>query len=239
VDISGPARRANTAARHQSAPQPRIQTFRTFPIRGTPYIRSGSSSKRIASPSYSAGKCLPSGHDPQPRFFAALYDWGYPDSPTMRHSTATFRRDYGRLQAKIYCPGSGADYRWTRSLSATPVDYVYDDHDFMNDNAQHGRPASVVSPELGGIFALSSPTSRELHPGIQREHADLPLVNDRGIYPQARMATWMSLLDLAPSAVRTRKVFQEPQPQWQTLSARPLHTGVRTPVRTGQITSAR
>jgi alkaline phosphatase D len=115
-------------------------SFRTFPPNGTP-----------AKFTFGFGSCqqsgsfLPSGLPPgnvfrqvvkaDPRFFVQIGDWGYPDSTdNLPFDSTFFAGDYALVQAS-YLAKFRSDYPMDSLLRMAPVDYVYDDHDFMNNNS--------------------------------------------------------------------------------------------------------
>ena len=71
----------------------------------------------------------------KPNFFLQLGDWGYPDTTDHIPSDSNFfSSDYSSVQ-KTYLSRFNISYPMDSLLKTTPVDYVYDDHDFMNDNS--------------------------------------------------------------------------------------------------------
>jgi phosphodiesterase/alkaline phosphatase D-like protein len=198
IDVTGlqPDTRYFFRARIRNTPQARIQSFRTFPIPGeTSTFTFGFGSCQ------QSGSLLPSPTTPgniyrqviavEPRFFLQLGDWGYPDSTDRAPFDSNFfAADYEKVQA-TYLSRFRSDYLMDTLLAATPVDYVYDDHDYMNDNAS-ARTSSFAVPfrpnPLGPDFVtleLTNPAgARENSIRAYRENMPTyPLVNEsRGIY---------------------------------------------------------
>ena len=69
------------------------------------------------------------------RFFLQLGDWGYPDTTDLTPlNNNYFAADYSLVQ-QSYWSKYNKDYPMDNLLRQMPVDYVYDDHDFMNNNS--------------------------------------------------------------------------------------------------------
>jgi phosphodiesterase/alkaline phosphatase D-like protein len=198
IDLDGlqPDTRYFLRATIGSVPQPRVQTFQTFPVTGT-----ASAFTFGFGSCQQSGSFLPSPTTPgnvyrqvmaaQPRFFLQLGDWGYPDSTdNAPFDSSFFAADYARVQDS-YLSRFRSDYLMDTLLSAVPVDYVYDDHDFMNNNAS-ARTSSFYVPfrpnPLGSDFAAleltNPPGARENSiRGYRENMPTYPLVNEsRGIY---------------------------------------------------------
>ncbi len=200
VDVSGlqPDTRYYYRAVVRSVPQPRVQSFQTFPVPGT-----------VSTFTFGFGSCqqsgslLPSATPPgnvyrqvvgaRPRFFLQLGDWGYPDStdsdpPPL--DSAFFSADFAKVQA-AYLSRFRTDYLMDTLLSTAPVDYVYDDHDFMNNNAS-ALTSSFYVPfrpnPLSDDFVVreltNPPGAREnVIRGYKENMPTYPLVNEsRGIH---------------------------------------------------------
>jgi phosphodiesterase/alkaline phosphatase D-like protein len=101
-----------------------------------------------------SGGFLPSGTNPgavfpqilaaHPSFFLQIGDWGYPDTTdALPDDSSFFSGDYSRVQAS-YLRKYSPDYPMDSLLHTMPVDYVYDDHDFMNDNASALTSSFIV-----------------------------------------------------------------------------------------------
>jgi alkaline phosphatase D len=117
-----------------------IRYFNTFPVEGT-----------SANFSFAFGSCQQNGQSGtspsppgsvyyeiikhQPRFFLQIGDWGYPDSTdNFPLDTDIFSADYLKVQDS-YLTKFDPSFPMDTLLKTTPVDYVYDDHDYMNNNA--------------------------------------------------------------------------------------------------------
>ena len=198
IDVAGlqPDTRYYLRAVIRSAPQPRVQTFQTFPIPGT-----ASTFTFGFGSCQQSGSLLPSPTPPgnvyrqvvaaQPRFFLQLGDWGYPDSTdNAPFDSSFFSADYARIQG-AYLSRFSSDYLMDTLLSTAPVNYVYDDHDFMNNNAS-ALTSSFYVPfrpnPLGSDFVVleltNPPGAREnAIRGYRENMPTYPLVNEsRGIY---------------------------------------------------------
>jgi alkaline phosphatase D len=69
------------------------------------------------------------------RLFLQLGDWGYPDTTdSVPFDNNFFAADYELVQ-KTYLSKYDKDYPMDKLLRTMPIDYVYDDHDFMNNNS--------------------------------------------------------------------------------------------------------
>ncbi len=95
---------------------------------------------------FAFGSCQQSGSGPtlgdvykeivkhHPDFFLQLGDWGYPDSTdNIPLDNNFFSENYSTVQ-QIYLNRFSTSYPMDSLFKIAPVDYVYDDHDFMNDN---------------------------------------------------------------------------------------------------------
>jgi alkaline phosphatase D len=76
----------------------------------------------------------------QPRFFLQLGDWTYPDTTDTREKPDDyFNVDFSRVQAN-YRSKYDPDYPMAELFRTTPIDYVYDDHDFSDNNSDMTYP---------------------------------------------------------------------------------------------------
>ncbi len=185
-------------ARIDGVPQPGVQSFKTFPDEGT-----------SASFSFAFGSCQQSGtllpsasHGNVFRavaksgvsLFLQLGDWGYPDSvdsPPVNDNF--FSADYNLVQ-KSYLSRFDRSYPMDTVLSMMPVDYVYDDHDFMNNNAS-ATSSSYFSANANGsgivVLELPNPTGARENSirGYKENMPTYPLVNEsRGIFHKFTVA---------------------------------------------------
>lgn len=71
----------------------------------------------------------------EPKFFLHLGDWGYPDTTDfIPFDNDFFPADYSRVR-QSYHNRYSLSYPMDTLFRTAPVDYVYDDHDFMNNNS--------------------------------------------------------------------------------------------------------
>ena len=69
------------------------------------------------------------------RFFLQLGDWGYPDTTDRTPDNNNyFAADYNLVQ-QSYRSRFNKEYPMDNVFRKMPVDYVYDDHDYMNNNS--------------------------------------------------------------------------------------------------------
>ena len=116
------------------------RSFWTFPIEGTE-----------SNFSFAFGSCQQSGEflpsqtgevsvfdeilTHNARFFLQLGDWGYPDTTDITPANNNyFSAEYNLVQ-QSYWNKFNKDYPMANLLRKMPVDYVYDDHDYMNNNS--------------------------------------------------------------------------------------------------------
>ena len=151
-------------------------SFRTFPLPGSP-----------ATFSFGFGSCqqsgnfLPSGLSAgsvfrevirrSPRFFLQIGDWGYPDSTdNLPSDSAFFAGNYSLVQVS-YLAKFRTDYPMDSLLRIAPVDYVYDDHDYMNNNAS----------ALFADFTVANKPNQFGSDNVIREIADPPGARDNSL----------------------------------------------------------
>jgi len=120
-------------------PENDVRQFRTFPLNGTrtPFLFTFGSCQqnRPWRNSTTAGRVFTTMAADLPSFFLQIGDWGYPDTTdTARDSTDFFSVQMSRVQ-ESYRAKFDSTYRVQQILRTTPVDYVYDDHDYLNNNA--------------------------------------------------------------------------------------------------------
>jgi alkaline phosphatase D len=112
-----------------------VFTFKTFPLPGA-----------VSDFSFVFGSCQQYGAAPiaepifttiephKPLFLLQLGDFGYPDYTDNYPSDSDFfALDYNRVVESYKVKYSGAEIK--KLLGNVPFSYVYDDHDFMNDNS--------------------------------------------------------------------------------------------------------
>ncbi len=113
-----------------------IQSFRTFPAVGT-----------VSNFHFDFGSCQDfEGNPPvnedvverisadSPRFFLQCGDWGYPDNTDdFPNDSNFFPINYQNVINSYHRRYSSEQMK--ELMSHVPIDYVYDDHDYVNDNA--------------------------------------------------------------------------------------------------------
>ncbi|NUO82452.1 alkaline phosphatase D family protein [candidate division KSB1 bacterium] len=157
-----------------------VRSFSTFPRVGAraPFrFAFGSCIVNRRQPGTEDGRVFEVMAQDAPRFFLQIGDWTYPDSTdSPRNPQRVFSAEMARIQA-TYRSKYDSIYATQKILRIAPVDYVFDDHDYMNNDAaatSYPRPESLltinVSPEIrtNGIRAY-----QELFPGY-------PLANANG-----------------------------------------------------------
>ncbi|MCS6905796.1 MAG: alkaline phosphatase D family protein [Bacteroidia bacterium] len=110
-------------------------SFRTFPTPGTPSNFSfafgschGYSTSPIPEPVFTTLL----GH--KPLLVLDLGDWGYPDiTDNYPQDSNFFALDYNKIIESYRVRYSGAEIK--KLMEGTPLSYVYDDHDYMNNNS--------------------------------------------------------------------------------------------------------
>ncbi len=119
-------------------PAGEVRRFKTFPPEGERphfHFAFGSCIGNRAQPSPDFGRVFEVMAQDEPRFFLQIGDWGYPDNTdTPQNPSNVFSADLARVQAS-YRTKYDTSYALQKLLRVAPIDYVYDDHDYMNDNA--------------------------------------------------------------------------------------------------------
>lgn len=125
------------------------------------------------------------------RFFLQIGDWTYPDTTDLLPLSANFfAKDYSLVQ-KSYSAKFNKDYPMDSLLRKVPIDYVYDDHDYMNNNSSaltSGFYIPVRPSLLGDDFValeFSNPEGARENSikGYKENFPSYPLANEsRGIY---------------------------------------------------------
>ncbi|MCH8317604.1 MAG: alkaline phosphatase D family protein, partial [Bacteroidetes bacterium] len=135
-----------------------VQSFMTFPLPGT-----------VSNFHFAFGSCqgfntVPPTNDPifdqilldKPRFFLQCGDWGYPDSTdNMPFDSSFFAADPQRIIETYRARYSGAQIK--NLMSQVAIDYIYDDHDYVNDNTS--RTSSSYYDTILPFRELSFPAS--------------------------------------------------------------------------------
>ncbi len=125
------------------------------------------------------------------RFFLQLGDWGYPDTTDLTPiNNNYFSADY-KLVQKSYWSKFNSEYPMDKLLRKMPVDYVYDDHDYMNNNSS-ATTSSYYIPFKPNDFSnnfvtmeIENPPGARLNSirGYKENMPSYPLENEsRGIY---------------------------------------------------------
>lgn len=130
------------------APQNDIRQFRTFPPKGSrdPFLFTFGSCQqnRPWQNAPNAGRAFTMMARDLPKFFLQIGDWGYPDTTdTAKDSTRFFSLEMSRVQASYRAKFDSA-YKAQQVFRLAPVDYVYDDHDYLNDNASAFTASDVA-----------------------------------------------------------------------------------------------
>ena len=193
VDVAGLA--ADTRYYYRAliagVPHERIGSFMTFPAPGIPSTFTFAFGSCQQSSSAADGTVYRQIASESPRFFLHLGDWGYPDTTdSLPGDSMFFAADYAAVQG-TYLTRYSLDYPMDSLLRIAPVDYVYDDHDFMNNNASAltstfelpVRPNAYGSDFIARDIS-NPPGARENSIRGYRENVPTyPLVNEsRGIY---------------------------------------------------------
>jgi len=162
-------------------PAGEVRQFRTFPPPGrrVPFLFTFGSCQqnRPWQDSPSAGRVFTQMANDRPCFFLQIGDWGYPDTTdTAKDSTRFFSLEMNRVQAS-YRAKYDSTYSLQQLLRMTPVDYVYDDHDYMNNNA-----SAFTANDAGRAREIPAPPQARLNSirGYQQLFPGYPLANANG-----------------------------------------------------------
>jgi alkaline phosphatase D len=163
------------------APAGEIRQFRTFPPNGArvPFLFTFGSCQqnRPWQNSPTAGRVFIKMAEDRPCFFLQIGDWGYPDTTdTDKDSTNFFSLLMSRVQAS-YRAKFDSTYPVQQVLRLAPVDYVYDDHDYMNNNA-----SAFTASEATRAREIPAPPQARLNSikGYQQLFPGYPLANANG-----------------------------------------------------------
>ncbi|MDZ7361978.1 MAG: alkaline phosphatase D family protein [candidate division KSB1 bacterium] len=163
------------------APVGEVRQFRTFPPPGArvPFLFTFGSCQqnRPWQNSPGAGRVFTQMANDRPCFFLQIGDWGYPDTTdTMKDSTRFFSLDMSRIQ-ESYRAKYDSTYALQRLLRVAPVDYVYDDHDYMNNNA-----SAFTANDAARAREIPAPPQARLNSirGYQQLFPGYPLANPNG-----------------------------------------------------------
>ncbi|MGH7599305.1 MAG: alkaline phosphatase D family protein, partial [bacterium] len=163
------------------APAGETRQFRTFPSRGsrTPFLFTFGSCQqnRPWQGVPDAGQAFTVMARDLPRFFLQIGDWGYPDTTDTRANPSNFFSvDMRRVQAS-YRAKFDSTYLLQQVLRLAPLDYVYDDHDYANNDA-----SALTAPDPAQMQEIPIPLQARLNSinGYQRLFPGYPLANSNG-----------------------------------------------------------
>ena len=164
--------------------------FSTFPLQGSvsTFSFAFGSCQQYES---SAGNVYKEIVKHQIKFFLQLGDWGYFDTTdNVPENNNFFPAVYSQVQ-KTYLYRYNVNYPMDSLLRTVPVDYVYDDHDFMNDNSS-ANSSSFFVPYRPNSYSsdfyfkeIPNPDSARHNSirGYKENMPGYPLINEsRGIY---------------------------------------------------------
>lgn len=123
-----------------------------------------------------------------PLLFLQCGDWGYPDLRYARlpQDSVAFAQWWDTIVTAYTARYSGSDIRRVFQVSA--VDYVYDDHDYMADNAS-GSTMPYISDTLIREFRFAPYARRNIIAAYDSLFPHYPLVDTtQGIYHRIRFA---------------------------------------------------
>jgi phosphodiesterase/alkaline phosphatase D-like protein len=200
-------------------PHSRVGSFMSFPAPGTP------STFTFAFGSCQQNSTTWDGHvyreiiKSTPRFFLQLGDWGYPDTTdSLPEDSSFFAADFAAVQS-TYLTRYSLDYPMDSLLQIAPVDYVYDDHDFMNNNAS-ATTSSFELPIRPNVYGadfiardISNPPGARENSirGYKENMPTYPLVNEsRGIYHKFTFGNAeLFMLDLRSQRSSNMEIFSK------------------------------
>lgn len=136
-------------------PQSDVRSFITFPSEGSVTdftFAFGSCQQDADDPNSFIGRVFPLIAQDKPRFFLQLGDWTYPDTTdTPGNPTDYFNVDFNRVRSNYKSKYDPA-YPMNELFKVAPIDYVYDDHDYSNNNSDMTFPGRKNS--IRGYKAL-------------------------------------------------------------------------------------
>jgi phosphodiesterase/alkaline phosphatase D-like protein len=167
------------------------RSFKTFPVPGALTSFSfafGSCQQSVAS---SRGRVFSEIVEHNPSFFIQTGDWTYPDTTeNLPLNRDFFPLDYRRV-VQTYRAKFRSDYGMDTLIRSVPVSYVYDDHDYINNNAS-AVSASYSIPFKSSLWGndfiiqeIEVPEAARLNSirGFTANMPDYPVENEsRGIY---------------------------------------------------------
>ena len=154
------------------------------------------------------------------RFFLQLGDWGYPDTTdNTPEDNNYFAADYSLVQ-QSYRSRFNKEYPMDNVFRKMPVDYVYDDHDYMNNNSSSSTSSYYwpVKPFL--TMEIENPAGARENSirGYKENMPGYPLENEsRGIYHKFRYGNVeVFALDLRAQKSPALEAFRfdEPTSKW-------------------------
>ncbi|MCS6905764.1 MAG: alkaline phosphatase D family protein [Bacteroidia bacterium] len=137
----------------QGKVQKAINRFTTFPLEGKPsYIKflSGSCMRDLFDTDTTIFKSMAR---EKPHLIQIYGDWGYPDSETGIQDVlqgTSYAADYTRVAKAYYDRYASSSSE--AMLRAAPLNYVYDDHDYLNDNSGNTWAAFYNINPLAGLI---------------------------------------------------------------------------------------
>lgn len=161
-----------------NAPAGEVRSFKTFPrvgARATFRFAFGSCVVNRAQPGATDGRVFEVMARDEPRFFLQIGDWTYPDSTeSPRNPQRVFSADLARIQAS-YRSKYDSVYAVQKVLRVAPIAYVYDDHDYLNNDASatsYPRPESLLTVHVAPEARANSIRAyQELFPGYALANA--------------------------------------------------------------------
>ncbi len=156
-----------------------VRSFKTFPRVGTraPFrFAFGSCIVNRAQPGATDGRVFEVMAQDEPRFFLQIGDWTYPDSTeSPRNPQRVFSADMAHIHAS-YRSKYDSIYAVQKVLRRAPIDYVYDDHDYLNNDASatsYPRPESLLTVNVAPEARTNSIRAyQELFPGYELTNAN-------------------------------------------------------------------
>ncbi len=176
-------------------PHTRIGSFHTFPSPGTAsnftFAFGSCQQGSPFVPGSARGGVFREVVRANPKFFLQLGDWGYPDTTdNIPEDSTFFSYDYSRVQSS-YLERTVPGYPMDSLMLIAPINYMYDDHDFLNNNSS-ATSASFSIPVRPSPYGTDF-IAREINAfpegrlnsirGYKENMPTYPLVNEsRGIY---------------------------------------------------------
>ena len=154
-------------------------SFTTFPEEGARarfHFAFGSCIARRKRPSPDDGRVFSVMAKDRPKFFLQIGDWTYSDTTdSQQNPQRVFSADLARIQ-ETYRAKYDSGYALQQVLRVAPVDYVYDDHDYMNDDASalsYPIPDSFKTIHVSPVVRENNIRAyQELFPGYPLANAE-------------------------------------------------------------------